>query len=96
MFLFRRTNSSGQSVKNKRMEESMKQIVKIRNIISITVLNLIQMQNLDLSDFPFHWLEIAQIEKFWLKFQNLNCASKKQYKPNKKPHLSSVGVNGIC
>ena len=46
------------------MEESMKQIVKIRNIISITVLNLIQMQNLDLSDFPFHWLEIAQIEKF--------------------------------
>ena len=33
------------------MEESMKQILKIRNIISITVLNLIQMQNLDLSDY---------------------------------------------
>ena len=29
----------------------MKQILKIRNIISITVLNLIQMQNLDLSDY---------------------------------------------
>ena len=33
------------------MEESMEQILKIRNIISITVLNLIQMQNLDLSDY---------------------------------------------
>ena len=29
----------------------MKQILKIRNIISITVLNLIQMQNLDSSDY---------------------------------------------
>ena len=33
------------------MGESMKQILKIRNIISITVLDLIQMQNLDLSDY---------------------------------------------
>ena len=29
----------------------MKQILKIRNIISITVLNLIQIQNLDLSEY---------------------------------------------
>ena len=33
------------------MEESMKQILTIRNIISITVLNLIQIQNLDLSEY---------------------------------------------
>ena len=33
------------------MEKSMKQILKTRNIISITVLNLIQMQNIDLSDY---------------------------------------------
>ena len=32
------------------MEKSVKQILEIRNIISITVLNLIQTQNLDLSD----------------------------------------------
>ena len=31
----------------------MKQILKIRNIILNTVLNLIQMQNLDLSDYLF-------------------------------------------
>ena len=41
---------SGSSVKNKKMEEPMKQNLKIRNIISITVLNLIQIQNLDLSE----------------------------------------------
>ena len=33
------------------MEESMKQILKIRNIISITVLNFIQIQKLDLSEY---------------------------------------------
>ena len=33
------------------MEDSMKQILKIRIIISIAVLNLIQMQNLELSDY---------------------------------------------
>ena len=33
------------------MEESMKQKWKIRNIISITVSNLIQVQNLGLSDY---------------------------------------------
>ena len=33
------------------MEDSKKQIFEIRNIISITVLNLIQMQNLKLSDY---------------------------------------------
>ena len=33
------------------MEEPMKQILKIGNIISITVLNLIQIQNLDFSEY---------------------------------------------
>ena len=33
------------------MEEPMKLKLKIRNIISITVLNLIQIQNLDLSEY---------------------------------------------
>ena len=33
------------------MEEPMKQKLKIQNIISTTVLNLIQMRNLDLSDY---------------------------------------------
>ena len=33
------------------MEEPMKQKLKKRNIISITVLNLTQLQNLDLSDY---------------------------------------------
>ena len=32
------------------MEEPMKQKLEIKNIISITVLNLIQIQNLDLSE----------------------------------------------
>ena len=33
------------------MEEPMKQKLEIKNIISITVLNLIQLQNLDLSEY---------------------------------------------
>ena len=33
------------------MEDSMKQILKISIIILITILNLIQMQNLELSDY---------------------------------------------
>ena len=33
------------------MEEPLKQKLKIRNIISVTVLRLIQKQNLDLSDY---------------------------------------------
>ena len=41
------------------MEESMEQTLKIRNIISITVLNLIQIQNIDLS------------EHFWIDYPNL-------------------------
>ena len=36
--------------KNKTMEEPMKQKLEIRNINSITVLNLIQLQNPDLSE----------------------------------------------
>ena len=41
----------GRSVKNKAMEEPMKQKLEIRNINSITVLNLIQIQNPDLSEY---------------------------------------------
>ena len=33
------------------MEEPMKQKLEIKNIISISVLNLIQIQNLDLSEY---------------------------------------------
>ena len=42
---------SGRSVKNKTMEEPMKQKLEIRNINSIIVLNLIQIQNPDLSEY---------------------------------------------
>ena len=42
---------SGWSVKNQTMEEPMKQKMELKNIIPITVLDLIQMQNLDLSDY---------------------------------------------
>ena len=42
---------SGRSVKNKTLEEPMKQNLEIRNINSITVLNLIQIQNPDLSEY---------------------------------------------
>ena len=41
----------GRSVKNKAMEEPMKQKLEIRNINSITVLNFIQIQNPDLSEY---------------------------------------------
>ena len=41
----------GRSVKNKTMEEPMNQKLETRNINSITVLNLIQIQNPDLSEF---------------------------------------------
>ena len=37
--------------KRKTIEEPMKQLLKIRNITSITVLSLIQIQNLDLSEY---------------------------------------------
>ena len=37
--------------KKKTIEEPMKQLLKIRNITSITVLSLIQIQNLDLSEY---------------------------------------------
>ena len=42
---------SGLSIKNKTMETPMKQKLKTRNNILFTVLNLIQMQNLHLSDY---------------------------------------------
>ena len=42
---------SGRSVKNKTMEEPMKQKLEIKNILSITVLILIQIKNLDLSEY---------------------------------------------
>ena len=42
------------SISKKTMEEPMKQKLEIKNIISITVLNLIQIQNLDLSEYIFN------------------------------------------
>ena len=42
---------SGRSVKNRTTEEQMKKELEIRNINSITVFNLIQIQNLDLSEY---------------------------------------------
>ena len=42
---------SGRSVKNKTTEDPMKQKLEIRIIESITVLNLIHIQNLDLSEY---------------------------------------------
>ena len=88
----------------------MKQLLKISNIISITVLNLIQIQNLDLSeylliDYPnlkdfrwfiFHWLEMEQIGKILIEVLNLNWVSKKNKKKAKKFHLFFFGVNFIC
>ena len=71
---------SGSSVKNKKMEEPMKQNLKIRNIISITVLNLIQIQNLDLSenlliDYPnlndFHLFILQYTKKKVIKLDIL-------------------------
>ena len=52
MFLSRRVKSDilWSISKNKTMEESMKQNLEIKDIISINVLNLIQEQNLDLSE----------------------------------------------
>ena len=41
----------GRSVKNKTMEEPMNQKLEIRSINSITVLNLIHIQNPDLTEF---------------------------------------------
>ena len=42
---------NGLSVKKKTTEESMKQKLEIKNILSTTVLNLIQIKNLDLSEY---------------------------------------------
>ena len=46
------------------MEEPMKQKLKIRNIISIAVLNLRQLQNLDLSDYVL--IDYACLKDFHL------------------------------
>ena len=51
MFLFSTVNSDLVVYsKNKTMEEPMKQKLKIRNTILVTVLNLVPKQNLDLSE----------------------------------------------
>ena len=46
------------------MEEPMKQKLEIHNIISITVLILIQMKNLDFSEYLF--IYYPSLKDFWL------------------------------
>ena len=46
------------------MEEPMKQKLEIKNIISITVLNLIQIKNLDLSEYIL--IDIPNLKEFGL------------------------------
>ena len=46
------------------MEEPMKQKLKTRNIILITVLTLIQMPNLDLSDYLLTTIQILKNLRF--------------------------------
>ena len=48
------------------MEEPMKKKLKTRNIISITVLNLIQMPNLDLSDYLLTTIQILKNFRFFI------------------------------
>ena len=51
------------SIKNKKkMEKHMKQKWKMRNISSITVLNFIQLQKLDLSDLFFN--QLSKLQRF--------------------------------
>ena len=71
MFLFRRVKNrlSGRSVKNKKMEEPMKQKLKIRIIISITVLNLIQIQILELSEYLL--IDYPSLKDFQLLYYNI-------------------------
>ena len=54
----------------------MKQKYKIRNIISITVLNLTQMQNLDLSDYLL--IDYPNLKDFF--FFILQCVKKEVIK----------------
>ena len=66
------------SVENKTMEEPMKQKLKIRNIISITVLNLIQLQNLDLSEYLL--IDYPNLKDFRLLIlQNIKRKRSKMY-----------------
>ena len=54
----------------KKIEEPLNQILKIGNIISITVLNLIQIQNSDLSEnFYINFLSLKGFR--FLYYQNL-------------------------
>ena len=46
------------------MEEPIKQKLKTRNIISINVLNLIEIQNLDLSEYLF--IDYSSLKDFLL------------------------------
>ena len=52
------------SLKNKKKEKPIKQKLKIRNIISITVLNFIQIQKLDLSEYLL--IDYPKFEDFQL------------------------------
>ena len=60
---------SGRSVKNKITEEPIKQKLEIRNINSITFLNLIQIPNLDLSGYLLiDCLNLIDFRLFILKY----------------------------
>ena len=51
------------------MEEPMKQKLEIKNIISITILNLIQIQNLDLSEnFLIDYPNLKDFQIFILQY----------------------------
>ena len=66
---------NGQSERKKTIEEPMKQLLKIRNITSITVLSLIQIQNLDLSEYLL--IDYPNLKDFRLfKLQNIQIESK--------------------
>ena len=66
IFLFRRVNSEWWSIskKNKTMEEPMKQKLKIQSINSITLLYLIQIQDLNLS--KYFLINYSNLKTFWI------------------------------
>ena len=67
---------SGRSVKNKTMEEPMKQKLKTRINIFVAVLNLIRIQNLDLSENLL--IDYPNLKEFRLFM--LQCTKKKTTK----------------
>ena len=50
--------------KKSKKEELLKQKLKLGNIISITVLSLLQIQNLDLSEYLL--VDCPNLQSFWL------------------------------